>query len=259
MTRLSRGGDTVPADQEEVFDDTDVAGEDAEDVETDAAAPTDDADDADDSQASADEGALVKEASAEAAELGVVVPEDASDCEEWVRHFITAIKSHKTTKDLQNAEQQAAAAPPAPQEQPQEEPAAVTMSITDQRVQALEKAFGDERFRTMALVVDTMQTKGQATPAQVQRWKNTLGAKRLSLLPGRTDEEVSGVLSQIEFAKELPAGAFWTPEEKAARLSKKANPADAPEHVRWDKNPDEALVTPDKVKAILDEQFGKAS
>lgn len=201
--------------------------------------------------------ALLKEASAEANELGIMVPDDATDAEEWIEHFITAVKTHKGTKAMAEP-----AAPPADDisaatTEPKEEPQAVSMSMSkaDQdRIERLEGFAADQVFGRMGQVVDDLIGKGQITPVKGNAWKETLGKKRLSLLPGKHDNEVANVLSQLELAKEVPEGTFWSTEEKTARLSRKASPADAPAHVDFTKG-DEA-PSGDQVQKILDEQFG---
>jgi len=202
--------------------------------------------------------AMLKEASAEASELGIIVPEDVANANEWVEHFITAVKSHKQTKNMNETE----TPEPAPGAEnggaPQEEPQAVSMSIKQhqERIDLLEGFAADQVYSRMNQLVDDMIVKGQVPPVKGAGWKEVLGKKRLSLLPGKHDNEVANVLSQLDLAKELPEGTFWTAEEKSARLSRKGKEEQAPEHASFDKNGEPVQLSSEQVIKVLDEQFG---
>ena len=202
--------------ESDLFDEKDVGG-------TDEGAGDDDNLDADDS---ADEGmgegaggdseaAKVKEASAEAAELGIIVPDDAESCEEWVEHFITAVKTHKATKGAEGGADMGGGNPEGTESggaAPAEEPmTTISMSQADQaRVATLERELTEtkkhlgqtQKVAANALLKDTMARvdavarSGAVDRAQVEEWKQVLTSKQMSLLSGK-DPAIRKVVTEL--------------------------------------------------------------
>lgn len=203
------------------------------------------------------------------AQLGIHMPESTT-AENFLEHLCVA--GHALVKADQGKPKEDPAALP-DKTVPHEEPQTVSMSTTkkpaangkpapkkpdpdplrlsqENRIQRLETQLAEERLQGMNQVIDTLVREGQATPALADSWKTKLGTKRLSLVAG-DDADVREVLAQVEMAKTIPAGTFWSAEEKAS----KAKQEPVPSHAQWDGQE----ITPARVKKIVAEQFGDAA
>lgn len=215
-----------PAKDDDLFgkDDVTGGGDDAGPIDDDDDADPDDAGD-DDADMTPDGGdskeALISEASAEAAELGIMVPDDADTPEEWIEHFVTAVKTHKATKDTGDATADAGAPDAAGAgATPVEEPmTTVSMSMYETLKKENETMKRDiEEHKTTAdrlskvaanaLLKDTLGRvnalvkTGVVSPARVAGWKQTLESKQMSLLTGK-DGAIRKVITELAFAEEM--------------------------------------------------------
>lgn len=217
---MADADDKDKKDADDLFTEGDVAGDagDAGAGEGDLEAEGDPAesglgDDAGDSKA-----ALISEASAEAAELGIMVPDDATDFEEWIEHFVTAVKTHKSTK-ANGADTSAdagagdAAGGADANATPVEEPmTTVSMSMVEtlkkdleaekQTTSRLSKVAANALLKDTLGRVDALARTGVVTRARVEGWKQILESKQMSLLTGK-DAAIRKVITEIAFAEEM--------------------------------------------------------
>lgn len=158
----------------------------------------------------------IQEVSEGLARLGIMV-EPTMDAGEFLRHVCTAISTHHATKDgpdsmngqidtnnPQGAPTMAGAT---------EEPQVVQLSL-QQRLERTEKALAAERGKALEAKIDGLVQSGRVTPARAQKWRESLQARRLSLVT--EDGSLTGTLAQIEAAEETPEGTFWDEAQKAS-------------------------------------------
>lgn len=225
-TKLSNG-DTKMADEKESEAAVDDAG--ADDLFTaEDDAPVESA--GEDKKTASD---LIKEACEELKELGVIVPDEGDDPEEFLKHLVTAMKTHKATKDAEGGaagEQESGIADVPIEEQPTA--AGVAMSARLSAIEAdnarITRSYAAEKFAGLKGKINGLVRTGRAAPAQAKKWLDVVEPKRLSLVSGQ-DVAVEKVLAQVEMAKENPAGTYWSAEDRTARLSAKVE--DQPDYV----------------------------
>ena len=236
--RLSRGesmpdkeDDDLFSGLEEMDDDTDGDTDSPPDETPPAPVPGND-----------DEASTIAEAAADLQELGIEVP-IAENALEFLKHLCTAVKTHKSTKSLENGEgdnQEGDIMPTAPAAP---EPMPVAMSL---QVQHLTKQLADERLEKVLKKVDHLVAEGQAKKTKADGWKKVLQARRLSLVSSGDDVQLAVVLGSIADAEETPKGTYWTPDRRAAQLSQ-VTQADAPE---WVNGPDPEKAAQEQQEVI---------
>jgi hypothetical protein len=124
---------------------------------------------------------------------------------------------------------------------PEEAPATVNMSLIEKLPNPLKRVVKDMSAKlqwatgqlaaanhgAICQKIDQLATNGQIAKATCDIWKKALGQKQMSLVTGG-DKSVQRILDQMDLAGEIPAGTFWTKEEKTARMAR-AQEADKPD------------------------------
>lgn len=122
--------------------------------------------------------------------------------------------------------------------------------------QRLQQQLGESRLGGITEKIDGLVSTGRLAPVKATAWKKELAAKPMSLVVGN-DAAIRRILDQMELATELPEGAVWTPEERAAKAN--AAPAEKPQwhdfsgrgnHQAADET-DVGEMTPERVEKLL--------
>ncbi len=194
---------TAEAD-DDLFDDADIEGD--GEADADPTVPEGDAatgEDAGTATATDDDAKLIAEASKAASDIGLVVPDDTDDCEEWVRHFITAVKTHSSTKDMAKAEQEAEDAKGTEEgETAAPEPNMVSMSTSQKNSVRLSRLVAENAEHRQAAQFGRIDYIREHTPwglseKEANDLKARIGAKKLSLVDG-DDAEVNALALRID-------------------------------------------------------------
>lgn len=164
----------------------------------------------------ADDSELITEASAEMEELGIHIPDDLSSCQEWVRHLITAIKTHKSTKSMAEGEGAAAgavageqAAGAAQATPPSTESPPMMMSLTDLKdpiqktmFNRIAKTESEKRAARITQLARRRWSDGTpcVPPGEIDDLRKMAGGVLLSLTPDGdpVETEVDRILSRLE-------------------------------------------------------------
>jgi hypothetical protein len=106
----------------------------------------------------------------------------------------------------------------------QEETPNVTMSLRLERVEKrneyLTEISSSDRLQAVTRVINELVTDGRLTKARGDKMLQALKTHRLSLIEPaeRQPYELREVMAQLELAREIQKGHFWTPEERTKNM-----------------------------------------